>query len=75
MPKRWSSLSPSKRLIVLLATAMVAAAAIITPRSDLARRDPDAIRGDPKVWNRVTRSPGGAVAYLLTGGRRVNRPV
>lgn len=48
---------------------MTAATLIATARRDLRARDSSWIRGNPKVWDKATRLPGGATAYLV-GGRR-----
>jgi hypothetical protein len=63
----WNKLSPAGRFTMIVCAVAGAAALVVTARRDLARRDPRSIRGNPELWNKVTRLPGGATAYLLAG--------
>jgi hypothetical protein len=65
----WNRLSPSGRIALILGIAAGATALVLAARRDLRGRDPDAIRGDPELWDRMTRFPGGAAAYLIAGRR------
>lgn len=63
----WNRLSPKGRVALIVSMAGVAASLIVTARRDLAQRDAATIRGDPRMWDKVTRLPGGATAYLVAG--------
>jgi hypothetical protein len=68
----WKNLSPAGRIALILGIAVGAATLVLAARKDLRGRDPGSIRGDPEVWDRIARFPGGAAAYLI-GGRRHQR--
>jgi hypothetical protein len=70
----WKKLPTAGRAALLIAAAMTAATLIVTARRDLAARDSSTIRGNPKVWDKVTRLPGAATAYLVAGRRRLPKP-
>lgn len=63
----WNTLSPTGRVALIVGILATAASLIVGARRDLATRDAAAIRGNPEVWDNVTRLPGGATAYLVAG--------
>jgi hypothetical protein len=65
----WSGLGTPGRIALVLGLASSAIALVLTARNDLQDRDSAAIRGNPEVWKRVTRFPGGAAVYLIAGRR------
>lgn len=65
----WKKLPIAGKVLLLIGTAMTAATLIASARRDLAVRDPSSIRGNPEVWDKVTRLPGGAAVYLVAGRR------
>ena len=65
----WKKLPSAGRVALLIGAAIAVATLIATARRDLAARDSSAIRGNPKVWDKATRLPGGATAYLVAGRR------
>lgn len=67
MKSLWDKLPKAGRAALVIGGVAIAATLIVTARRDLARRDPRSIRGKPEVWDKVTRMPGGATAYLLAG--------
>jgi hypothetical protein len=67
----WKKLPTSGRVALLIGVAITAATLIATARRDLAARDASSIRGNPEVWDKATRLPGGATAYLVAGRRPV----
>ena len=69
MKASWARLPPTGRIALLGGIAGAAVTLVATARHDLARRDMASIRGNPEVWDKVTRLPGGATAYLLAGRR------
>jgi len=73
MKSLWSNLPTAGRVALVIGVAIGAAGLIATARRDLANRDPSAVRGNHEVWDRVTRFPGGATAYLVTGRSRSPR--
>lgn len=54
---------------LILGLANTAATLIVTVRRDLATRDSSRIRSNPEVWDKATRLPGGATAYLVARRR------
>jgi hypothetical protein len=70
----WDRLSIPGRIILLLTLGTAALGLVVTARRDLHTRDPDLIRGNPDVWNRITVMPGGAAAYLSLGRRKHPQP-
>jgi hypothetical protein len=70
----WKKLPTAGRAALLIGAAMTAATLIVTASRDLAARDSSSIRGNPEVWDKATRLPGGATAYLVAGRRRSSRP-
>jgi hypothetical protein len=69
MKALWAKLPPTGRVALLVGMAATAVTLVATARHDLARRDTASIRGNPEVWDKVTRLPGGATAYLVAGRR------
>jgi hypothetical protein len=67
MKTLWRRLPPAGRAALLIGAATAAATLVVTARRDLAGRDQSSIRGKPEVWDKVTRMPGGATAYLIAG--------
>lgn len=67
MKALWAKLPPAGRVALLAGMVAAGVTLVATARRDLARRDTDLIRGNPEVWDRVTRLPGGATAYLIAG--------
>jgi hypothetical protein len=67
MKPLWKKLPTAGKTTLLIGLAITAATLIITARRDLAARDPSKIRGNPEVWDKATRLPGGATAYLVAG--------
>lgn len=67
MKALWAKLPPVGRVALLAGMAAAAVILVATARRDLAKRDTASIRGNPEVWDRVTRLPGGATAYLIAG--------
>jgi len=65
----WNKLPSAGRATLLTVAGAAAVALIVTARHDLSRRDPASIRGNPEMWDKVTRLPGGATAYLFAGRR------
>jgi hypothetical protein len=65
----WKKLPTAGRAALLIGAAMTAATLIATARRDLAARDSSSIRGNPELWDKATRLPGGATAYLVAGRR------
>jgi hypothetical protein len=65
----WNRLPTAGRIALLLGALIAATTPIAIARRDLAARDPSAVRGNPDIWDKVTRLPGGATAYLLAGRR------
>lgn len=65
----WKKLPTAGRVALLIGAAMTAATLIATARHDLAARDTSSIRGKPEIWDKATRLPGGATAYLVAGRR------
>jgi hypothetical protein len=70
MKTPWDRLSIPGRIVLVLTLGTASLGLGLTARRDLHTRDPDLIRGNPDVWNRVTVMPGGAAAYLSLGRRR-----
>jgi len=66
----WDRLSVPGRVVLVLTLGTAALGLVVTARRDLYARDPELVRGNPTVWNRVTVVPGGAAAYLSLGRRR-----
>lgn len=75
MKSVWKCLGTRGRMALLFGLTVGAVALVLTARKDLSTRDPAAIRGDPEMWQRVTRFPGGAAAYLVTGRRAGRRMI
>lgn len=69
MKSLWKNLGTGGRIALLVGLALAVVALVLTARRDLNTRDPATIRGNPEVWQRVTRFPGGAAAYLVAGRR------
>ncbi|HSM44215.1 MAG TPA: hypothetical protein VK969_04275 [Acidimicrobiia bacterium] len=69
MKALWAKLPPTGRVAFLAGIAAAAVSLVATARHDLARRDTASIRGNREVWDRATRLPGGATAYLIAGRR------
>lgn len=67
MKSMWMKLSRGGKMALLLGVAAVAGTLILAARRDLAEREPSGMRGNPEVWDKVTRMPGGATAYLIAG--------
>jgi hypothetical protein len=65
----WKKLPTAGRAALLIGAVMTAVTLIATARRDLAARDSSSIRGNPEVWDKMTRLPGGAAAYLVAGRR------
>lgn len=65
----WKKLPTAGRVGALFGAAITAATLVANARRDLAVRDSSSIRGNPTVWDRATRLPGGATAYLVAGRR------
>ena len=65
----WKKLPGAAKVALLVGLATIAATLVVKARRDLAARDPSRIRGNPEVWDKVTRLPGGATAYLVAGRR------
>lgn len=70
MTTLWDRLSLPGRVVLILTLGTAALGLVLTARRDLHTRDPDLVRGNPDVWERVTIMPGGAAAYLGLGRRR-----
>lgn len=73
MKSMWTKLSTSGKAGVLLGLAGLAGMLIFAARRDLAARAPSETRGDPEVWDKVTRMPGGATAYLIAGRKPLSK--
>lgn len=69
MKASWARLPPTGRVALLVGIAAAALTLVATARHDLARRNTASIRGNPEIWDKVTRLPGGATAYLVAGRR------
>lgn len=69
----WKKLPTGGRVALLIGVAMTAVTLIATARRDLEARDPSSIRGNPEVWDKATRFPGGATAYLVAGRRPASK--
>ena len=69
----WKNLPTAGKAALLVGLAITAATLIVTARRDLAARHPSKIRGNPEVWDKATRLPGGATAYLVAGRRHGSR--
>lgn len=69
MKTLWARLPLWGRMALMIGLALGTATLVIVARKDLEHRDPSTIRGSPRVWDTVTRFPGGAVAYLTLGRR------
>jgi hypothetical protein len=69
MSRLWKRLGTGTRLFVGTVLMIGAVAVVTVARRDLETRDPAAVRGNPRIWDRVTRFPGGSVAYLAFGRR------
>lgn len=69
MRSLWNQLSPSGRIALILGIAAGAVTLVLTARKDLEARGTATIRGDREIWDRMTRFPGGAAAYLIAGRR------
>lgn len=67
MKALWAKLPPAGRVALLTGIVAIAVTLVAAARRDLASRDTASIRGNPEVWDRVTRLPGGATAYLVAG--------
>lgn len=65
----WKKLPTAGKTALLVGLAITAATMIVTARRDLTARDPSRIRGNPVFWDKATRLPGGATAYLIAGRR------
>jgi hypothetical protein len=65
----WKKLPTAGKVALLIGATMTAATLIATARHDLATRDTSSIRGNPEIWDKATRLPGGATAYLVAGRR------
>ena len=70
MKSLWIKLPTAARIVLVIGVAIGATGLIATARRDLASRDASAIRGNHELWDRVTRLPGGATAYLVAGRKR-----
>ncbi len=73
MKRLWARLPFWGRVALMIGLALGTATVVIVARKDLEDRDPSTMRGNPRVWDTVTRFPGGAVAYLALGRRTHNR--
>jgi hypothetical protein len=69
----WKELPTAGRVALLIGVAITAVALIATARRDLEVRDSSSIRGNPEVWDKATRLPGGATAYLVAGRRSASQ--
>jgi hypothetical protein len=69
----WKKLPTAGRVALLIGVAITAVTLIATARRDLEARDSSSIRGNPEVWDKATRLPGGATAYLVAGRRSASQ--
>ena len=65
----WRELPTTTKVALLIGVALTALTLVATARRDLGARDSSSIRGNPEVWDKATRFPGAATAYLVAGRR------